>query len=107
MQVNLDYQLLKLKGDGLVPGLYFEPGSGLNRCYYSCVITPSPLPLQAFWREKGFSGEILTGSSTGCPFAVTFDGTSPTGKAALVGFMTGEGASRWTSKEVRNGLIPV
>lgn len=53
----------------------------------------------AFWKEKGFSGEVMTGSSTGCPFSVTFDATSPSGNAALVGFMAGEGATRWTSKE--------
>lgn len=64
-------------------------------------------PLQAFWKEKGFSGEILAGSSTGCPFAVTFDATSPAGNAALVGFITGEGATRWTSKEVLNDVINI
>lgn len=62
-------------------------------------------PLQAFWKEKGFSGEVMTGSSTGCPFSVTLDATSHSGNAALVGFMAGEGATRWTSKEVMNCLI--
>lgn len=57
-------------------------------------------PLQAFWKQKGFSGEIVAGSSTGCPFSVTFDATSPSGNAALVGFITGQGASVWSSQEV-------
>ncbi|TNN55974.1 Amine oxidase [flavin-containing] A [Liparis tanakae] len=53
----------------------------------------------AFWKEKGFSGEIVAGSSTGCPFCVTFDATSPSGNAALVGFIAGQQASQWSSKE--------
>lgn len=55
---------------------------------------------QAFWKEKGFSGEIVAGSSIDCPFCVTFDATSPSGNAALVGFIAGLQASQWTSKEV-------
>ncbi|KAJ0015507.1 hypothetical protein NQD34_009127 [Periophthalmus magnuspinnatus] len=53
----------------------------------------------AFWKEKGFSGEIVTGETTGCPFCVTFDATSPTGNPALVGFFAGQQASYWTNKE--------
>ncbi|XP_071322463.1 probable flavin-containing monoamine oxidase A [Trachinotus anak] len=53
----------------------------------------------AFWRDKGLSGEIVTGSSSDCPFCVTFDATSPSGNAALVGFIAGQQASQWTSKE--------
>lgn len=56
--------------------------------------------LQAFWKERGFSGEIVVGSSTDCPFCVTFDATSPNGNAALVGFFAGELATQWTSREV-------
>lgn len=55
---------------------------------------------QAFWKEKGFSGEIVAGSSTDSPFSVTFDATSPNGNAALVGFIAGQQASLWSSKEV-------
>ncbi|RVE65533.1 hypothetical protein OJAV_G00117830 [Oryzias javanicus] len=54
----------------------------------------------AFWKEKGFSGEIVAGSSTDCPFCVTFDATSPRGNAALVGFIAGQQASHWSTKEV-------
>ncbi|XP_034403169.1 probable flavin-containing monoamine oxidase A [Cyclopterus lumpus] len=53
----------------------------------------------AFWKEKGFSGEIVAGSSTGCPFCVTFDASSPSGNAALVGFIAGQQASQWSSEE--------
>ncbi|KAF3702254.1 putative flavin-containing monoamine oxidase A [Channa argus] len=53
----------------------------------------------AFWKENGFSGEIVAGSSTNCPFSVTFDATSPSGNAALVGFIAGKHASQWSSKE--------
>ncbi|XP_069017999.1 probable flavin-containing monoamine oxidase A [Embiotoca jacksoni] len=53
----------------------------------------------AFWKEKGFSGEVVAGSSTDCPFCVTFDATSPAGNAALVGFISGQQASYWSSKE--------
>ncbi|XP_023816559.1 probable flavin-containing monoamine oxidase A [Oryzias latipes] len=53
----------------------------------------------AFWKVKGFSGEIVAGSSTDCPFCVTFDATSPRGNAALVGFLAGQQASHWGTKE--------
>ncbi|GAA6216038.1 probable flavin-containing monoamine oxidase A [Lates japonicus] len=53
----------------------------------------------AFWKEKGLSGEIVTGSSVDCPFCVTFDATSLSGNAALVGFIAGQQASQWSSKE--------
>uniref|UniRef100_A0A8D3AYB6 Amine oxidase n=1 Tax=Scophthalmus maximus TaxID=52904 RepID=A0A8D3AYB6_SCOMX len=62
----------------------------------------------AFWKEKGFSGEIVAGSSTDCPFCVTFDATSPGGNAALVGFIAGRQASQWGSKEAgqrRNAVV--
>uniref|UniRef100_A0A3Q0QVJ1 Amine oxidase n=1 Tax=Amphilophus citrinellus TaxID=61819 RepID=A0A3Q0QVJ1_AMPCI len=53
----------------------------------------------AFWKEKGFSGEIVAGSSSGCPFCITFDATSPSGNAALVGFIAGQHASHWKRKK--------
>lgn len=57
--------------------------------------------LQAFWKENGFSGEIVTGSSTDCPFCATFDATSPRGNPALVGFISGQQATFWTTREVK------
>uniref|UniRef100_A0A8C2XJ80 Amine oxidase n=1 Tax=Cyclopterus lumpus TaxID=8103 RepID=A0A8C2XJ80_CYCLU len=59
----------------------------------------------AFWKEKGFSGEIVAGSSTGCPFCVTFDASSPSGNAALVGFIAGQQASQWSSEERRKAVL--
>ncbi|XP_013857909.1 probable flavin-containing monoamine oxidase A [Austrofundulus limnaeus] len=53
----------------------------------------------AFWKEKGFSGEIVAGSSSNSPFCVTFDATSPRGNPALVGFIAGQQASRWGPNE--------
>uniref|UniRef100_A0A674MBG4 Amine oxidase n=1 Tax=Takifugu rubripes TaxID=31033 RepID=A0A674MBG4_TAKRU len=53
----------------------------------------------AFWKEKGFSGEIVAGLSSDSPFSVTFDATTPRGNAALVGFIAGHQASLWSSKE--------
>ncbi|KAL2099953.1 hypothetical protein ACEWY4_004347 [Coilia grayii] len=54
----------------------------------------------AFWREKGFSGEIVTRPSNNCPFSVTFDATSPSGSAALVGFIAGLQAYDWSSRKL-------
>ncbi|XP_061118056.1 probable flavin-containing monoamine oxidase A [Conger conger] len=62
----------------------------------------------AFWREKGFSGEVVVQNSTGCPFSVTFDATSPGGSPALVGFIAAEQASDWTVRtkdDRRNSVI--
>ncbi|XP_034048601.1 probable flavin-containing monoamine oxidase A [Thalassophryne amazonica] len=62
----------------------------------------------AFWREKGYSGEIAVQPSNDCPFSVTFDATSPNGNAALVGFIAGQQASQWSSKEAaerRNAVL--
>uniref|UniRef100_A0A3P9QF62 Amine oxidase n=1 Tax=Poecilia reticulata TaxID=8081 RepID=A0A3P9QF62_POERE len=56
----------------------------------------------AFWKEKGFSGEIVAGSSTDCPFCVTFDATSPRGNPALVGFISGREATLWSAREVKS-----
>ncbi|XP_036833220.1 probable flavin-containing monoamine oxidase A isoform X2 [Oncorhynchus mykiss] len=53
----------------------------------------------AFWREKGFSGEIVARPSADCPLSITFDGTSPSGSAALVGFISGMQAYDWSSRE--------
>ncbi|KAM4533220.1 putative flavin-containing monoamine oxidase A [Fundulus diaphanus] len=62
----------------------------------------------AFWKEKGFSGEIVAGPSTDCPFCVTFDATSPRGNPALVGFISGQQATLWSTKEAgerRNAVL--
>ncbi|KAJ8346967.1 hypothetical protein SKAU_G00283680 [Synaphobranchus kaupii] len=62
----------------------------------------------AFWREKGFSGEIVVHASAICPFSVTFDATSPSGNPALLGFIAGEQASDWgarTEEDRRDSII--
>lgn len=42
----------------------------------------------------------MAGLSSDSPFSVTFDATTPSGNAALVGFIAGHQASLWSSKEV-------
>lgn len=64
-----------------------------KNCYYI---------LQAFWKQKGFSGEIVARPSIRCPFGVTFDASSPSGSPALVGFIAGVQACYWNSREVRD-----
>ncbi|KAJ8408556.1 hypothetical protein AAFF_G00251910 [Aldrovandia affinis] len=62
----------------------------------------------AFWREKGFSGEIVVQPSAACAFSITFDATSPSGNPALVGFLAGEQASDWgtrTEEDRRESII--
>ncbi|KAI5099495.1 putative flavin-containing monoamine oxidase A isoform X2, partial [Silurus meridionalis] len=53
----------------------------------------------AFWKQKGYSGEILARPSIQCPFGVTFDASSPSGSPALVGFIAGVQACYWNSRE--------
>ncbi|KAL0182329.1 hypothetical protein M9458_021704, partial [Cirrhinus mrigala] len=53
----------------------------------------------AFWKEKGFSGEIVARPSEDCPLSVTFDATSPRGNPALVGFITGVQARDWCDRK--------
>lgn len=54
----------------------------------------------AFWREKGFSGEIVARPSKDCPLSVTFDATSPRGNPALVGFIAGVQARDWCGRKM-------
>uniref|UniRef100_A0A3B1JPZ4 Amine oxidase n=1 Tax=Astyanax mexicanus TaxID=7994 RepID=A0A3B1JPZ4_ASTMX len=54
----------------------------------------------AFWKQKGFSGEIVARPGEDCPFAVTFDASTPRGSPALVGFIAGVQACYWNSREM-------
>jgi monoamine oxidase len=67
-----------------------------------------------FWRENGLSGEIVSfddfkifeGSEDSsfegeAPVSLVYDATSANGNAALVGFISGVAAARWTSQSVR------
>ncbi|XP_053331947.1 amine oxidase [flavin-containing] A isoform X2 [Clarias gariepinus] len=56
----------------------------------------------AFWKQKGFSGEIVAHPSLHCPFSVTFDATSPSGSPALVGFIAGVQNCYWNSRETED-----
>ncbi|XP_067088236.1 amine oxidase [flavin-containing]-like, partial [Osmerus mordax] len=53
----------------------------------------------AFWRKKGFSGEIVAQPSEASPLCVTFDATTPRGSPALVGFIAGLQAYHWSNRE--------
>lgn len=61
---------------------------------------------RAFWREKGFSGEVVSnggveglpeGVSRG-PLSVCFDATTHRGTPAIVGFIAGRHGVEWQSK---------
>lgn len=47
-----------------------------------------------FWREAGLSGEVV---ADGKPFTVVFDNSTPDGTAALIGFVVGAPARRFTA----------
>jgi len=60
---------------------------------------------KAFWRNKGFSGEIVSNGGPklidGCdsgPLGVVYDATTYKGSPALVGFLGGNQGTQWTSK---------
>jgi len=68
--------------------------------------------LQAFWREAGQSGEIVTiGGPTdmeGCdegPLSIVYDTSTSKGSAALVGFIGGKQAIQWQQQSVGTLLI--
>ena len=73
-----------------------------------------------FWRENGLSGEIVSfddfklfhesGSSFEgeAPVSLVYDATSANGNAALVGFISGVAAARWTNQsedDQKKGVI--
>ena len=52
---------------------------------------------RAFWRDRGFSGHAVSGRG---PLSVVFDNTSHDGRvAALVGFVVGDEARRWSARD--------
>ncbi|XP_013393626.1 probable flavin-containing monoamine oxidase A [Lingula anatina] len=52
----------------------------------------------AFWRDEGFSGEIVSSGKTDLLLGV-LDATSPNGNPALVGFVAAKHAVKWSSQE--------
>jgi len=77
-----------------------------QRMPQGCAIKFLVLYDRAFWREKGFSGEILT---TDEPAALFYDATTSDGKQpAFVGFVVGSTAMDWSSRgeaAIQNGVI--
>jgi len=59
----------------------------------------------AFWREAGWSGEVV---ADGNPITVVFDNTDHAGKAALLAFIVGRPAREWSqrsSQERKNQVL--
>ncbi|KDR09121.1 putative flavin-containing monoamine oxidase A [Zootermopsis nevadensis] len=61
---------------------------------------------KAFWREKGFSGEVLSYGGgkveRGCdagPISATYDATTHHGHPAIVGYMASKSGVQWNSKD--------
>jgi len=75
-----------------------------QRMPMGCVIKCYVLYDTPFWREKGFSGEVLT---TSPPLCLYYDATNYRGSAALVGFTAGDAAVSWSGKEaeLRTAII--
>ncbi|KAL6053941.1 Monoamine oxidase [Balamuthia mandrillaris] len=92
----------------LAGAITYEPGlPGMRdqltqRMPMGCVIKVYAIYSRPFWREKGFSGEVLT---TSPPCCLYYDATGPdsssssSSKAALVGFLAGDAAVKWSGRE--------
>lgn len=55
-----------------------------------------------FWRDSKFSGAstVIADRFSEETFCCTFDGTTPSGNAAIVGFIGGENATLWSEKTI-------
>ena len=85
----------------LIPSLQFEPQLPvrrkqlLQRYAMGATIKVIGVYERAFWREQGYSGEVVSSTP---PFSVVYDNSSADGSiAALVGFVVGDEARRWSS----------
>jgi monoamine oxidase len=85
----------------LIPSLQFEPQLPvrrkqlLQRYAMGATIKVIGVYERAFWREEGYSGEVVSNTP---PFSVVYDNSSADGSiAALVGFVVGDEARRWSS----------
>ena len=69
--------------------------------------------IKAFWREDGFSGEVVSnggppkaaGTTTG-PICIAYDATSAKGNPALVTFIGGEQQVEHSRLKVSTRLLP-
>jgi monoamine oxidase len=52
---------------------------------------------QAFWRQKGFSGEVFC---CGGPVSATYDATTHDDQPAIAGYMASKTGIQWSSKDV-------
>lgn len=70
-----------------------------QRMPIGCVIKVIVTYARPWWREKGFSGEIISDQE---PCALFYDKSSHDEKLfALVGFMAGQGARKWSQKSAK------
>lgn len=88
------------------PSLPVESSEIIKRMPPSNIIKFVVTFPSSFWREKGFSGEVVTngGLSTvpGCdmgPLGVVYDATSCSGEPALLGFVGGLQSVQWQKLE--------
>jgi monoamine oxidase len=67
-----------------------------QRMPMGCVIKCYVIYERAFWREAGYSGEVLTTDSPACLF---YDAVTSKGTPALVAFVAAAAATHWSGKE--------
>eukprot|EP01087_Luapelamoeba_hula_P012377 TRINITY_DN3448_c0_g1_i1.p1 TRINITY_DN3448_c0_g1~~TRINITY_DN3448_c0_g1_i1.p1 ORF type:complete len:320 (+),score=56.26 TRINITY_DN3448_c0_g1_i1:635-1594(+) len=67
-----------------------------QRVPMGCAIKVYILYKEAFWRQAGWSGEVL---STDGPLCLYYDATNYKGQPALVGFVVAAATADWSGKE--------
>ena len=76
-----------------------------QRMPMGCVIKTIVTYKTAWWRELGYSGEIVSDQE---PLALVYDKCSHDSKLfALVGFMAGKGARKWSQKTLEERKVAV
>ncbi|XP_013393627.1 amine oxidase [flavin-containing] A [Lingula anatina] len=85
------------------PSLPLEKLELFKRMPAGCIVKFIITYQNTFWRDAGFSGEIVTCGRTKTgedgPLGVVFDATSPNGNPALVGFVAAKQAVKWSCDE--------
>lgn len=86
----------------LAARIHYDPPMPANRDQLTqrmpmgCVIKIIVTYPKAWWREQGFSGEVVSDKG---PLALVYDKSSHDDKMpALVGFFAGKGARQWSEK---------
>ncbi|KAL0479380.1 monoamine oxidase [Acrasis kona] len=66
-----------------------------QRMPMGCIIKVIVVYKNRFWREKGFSAEVI--SDTG-PIFICYDDSAPDGTSAIVGFIGAQAAREWATR---------